>query len=314
MFLHFVLATDVLAHVIAMTSVLNFFGRFLNQILSLDALTRYSTLVTPLSLSGDVFPLPGVGERRLPGVRLRPELAYHTSAVLASAIDTLSLPWRRRRPGDGVVRMYDVASGLGAGGRTVAEARMSLPFVRPHEQFLADYLQDATLRPISLLPVPTTSEEATVKLRAVSVRGLRARDLKPAPDRSGARRRKEEERSNPYRRCDSVSEALELYFGSGESSPAPTGVSASEVALPTVRPFPRILEGAEAEGSASALTCWESSSAAGRLCRSLAQRGAKVSLGRMHRFAEAGLEEDELREVLERLEATADAYLETGLM
>ncbi len=125
-------------------------------------------------------------------------------------------------------------------------------------------------------------------------------------------------RDHPFRESRTAQEALEMHFSSSSGVVA-TGVSVAEgTPLPTGRPFPRILgEGAASSSSTSALTTWRSGATeAGGFCRSLAERAGKVRVngGRLHRFSEAGLEEDELREVVEGLEATADCYFETDLM
>ena len=76
-------------------------SRFLNTLLSLGAqcspglANANSTLVSPLSLARDTFVLPGQQSLSLgASVNYAPERDYHTSAVLAAALDTVSMPWR----------------------------------------------------------------------------------------------------------------------------------------------------------------------------------------------------------------------------
>ncbi len=74
-------------------------ARFLNYILSLRSMTVASstTVTTPLTLSKDAFYIPG-NHRLIEGVDYKPELPYHTPALLPSALHLASLPWRRTCP------------------------------------------------------------------------------------------------------------------------------------------------------------------------------------------------------------------------
>ena len=103
------------------------------------------------------------------------------------------------------------------------------------------------------------------------------------------------------------------------------GVTSAASALPLdTPPFPGIFDTeklnekghlkADTEGkvdkvsSVPMMTSWQSSKAVGEALRPLAQRMAKINLHKMHRFEEAGLEEDELREVVEDLTALYQCY------
>jgi hypothetical protein len=69
-------------------------NKVLNTALTLRAHAENCNLVTPLSLSGETFPLKGMQLRQFKGLNFKPELNYHTSGILASALDTITLPWR----------------------------------------------------------------------------------------------------------------------------------------------------------------------------------------------------------------------------
>ncbi len=56
------------------------------------------------------------------------------------------------------------------------------------------------------------------------------------------------------------------------------------------------------------MTSLQSTSSAAELVRSLAQHAAQLDLGRLHKFTDAGLEPDELREALHSLNSVADNY------
>ena len=59
----------------------------------------------------------------------------------------------------------------------------------------------------------------------------------------------------------------------------------------------------------SALTSWQSSTdGVGMTVKSLAERSAKINLNKLHRFQEAGLENDELVEITESLQSLYECY------
>ena len=72
---------------------------FLNSALTCHGLaTGPCGLTSPLSVLKDTFPIMKTGNDHVRSLGLsseyQPQLAYHSSAVLASALDTLTLPWR----------------------------------------------------------------------------------------------------------------------------------------------------------------------------------------------------------------------------
>ena len=66
----------------------------LNTALSVWSLSQSTSLVTPMSLNEETFPLFNIRARKFSDFSYNPELHYHTSAILATAFDTLTLPWR----------------------------------------------------------------------------------------------------------------------------------------------------------------------------------------------------------------------------
>jgi len=294
-------------------------SRFLNSVLSLSESAGFSSLVAPLSLAADTFVLPG-RHRRLPHLDYDPELAYHTSAVLASALDTLTLAWRDKRS---PVQMAEVAAGLASNGRKVAAAAVALPFGLGEGEHLVDFLKDERIELVSL--TPSCSEVNTgVFMQAVTLRGIPSDLLRPADFRLSQRYS-----GHPYLRCETVQEALALSLSRSFPSVV-SGAVTSKATLPTGAPFPHVFkrevsvagqisssqqrkEGKGVERVA-ALAAWQSSKGAGEHCSSLEKRAAKVNLNKFHRFMEAGLEEDDYKECLETLAELADCYTESDIM
>jgi hypothetical protein len=82
------------------------------------------------------FPLKN-NFRQLPLLKYQPQLHYHTSAILASAIDTVTLPWRSRR---NKIDMAEILNKLNVNGRKVAATAMSLPIPLRTNEFFVEFL------------------------------------------------------------------------------------------------------------------------------------------------------------------------------
>ena len=96
-----------------------------------------SSLLTPLSLSKDTFPLKN-NFRQIPLCNYDPFSNYHTSAILASAIDTMTLPWRSR---SNRIDMSEVLNQLCVNGRKVAATGIALPFPIQTTEFFVEFLE-----------------------------------------------------------------------------------------------------------------------------------------------------------------------------
>ena len=98
--------------------------RLLNTVLTADSSAAKSNAVSPMSLALDAMVLPD-RVRKTPGFRLDYDSDHQTAAVLASALDTMSLPWRSSKKGHGGVGMLDVAGSVCNGGRNLASLSVS---------------------------------------------------------------------------------------------------------------------------------------------------------------------------------------------
>ena len=89
-----------------------------------------------MSLSKDIFPLQN-NSRQLPYLNYQPKLRYHTSAVLASAIDMVTLPWRSRI---NRVDMTEVVNKLNVHGRKIAATGICMPFPLREREYFVEFL------------------------------------------------------------------------------------------------------------------------------------------------------------------------------
>ena len=118
---------------------------------------------------------------------------------------------------------------------------------------------------------------------------------------------------HPYLACDSPEEALRTHYRM-RSPRTLTGVSTSPAACPMKKPFPRILKDGTPESSMSTLTSWQSSDLAANHVSSLNDRARKINFHKMHKFEEAGLDQDELTSVVEQLADLADTCRESDAL
>ncbi|XP_062963115.1 protein misato homolog 1 isoform X4 [Cynocephalus volans] len=110
--------------------------RLLNTAFGLVHLTAYSSLVCPLSLGGSLGlrPEPPVN---FPYLHYDATLPFHCSAILATALDTVTVPYRLR---SSPVSMVHLADMLSISGKKVVTAGATIPFPLVPGQSLPDTL------------------------------------------------------------------------------------------------------------------------------------------------------------------------------
>jgi hypothetical protein len=281
-------------------------SRFLNTVLTADAFADCSavSIVTPLSLAADTFVLPGGQTRDFSQLTYSPDSNYHTSAILAAAYDNVTMPWRstsRKQVG-----MTEIPAALGVSGRRVAALELCAPFANADE-YLVNLLNESDVETVSLCP---SSKSGDVCVQAVSVCGVHESRWKPKDFR-----RSEKYAKHPYLTCDTAEEAFRHYYRL-RLPRTQTGVATSPAWCSTANPFPRILKENTKSGEAqkmATLTSWQSSNSAAGYVQSLCDRAGKINLHKLHRFQESGLEQDELKCVVDRLSDVSENYRETHM-
>ncbi|XP_058015939.1 protein misato homolog 1 [Ahaetulla prasina] len=112
------------------------FYRLMNTALGIVRLSSQSSLFCPLSLHGSLGLKPG-SPVALPYLHYEPSLDYHTSAILATALDTLTIPYRLQTSDFTISNLTET---LNFSGRKVAEASAAMPFPVAEDQSLPDAL------------------------------------------------------------------------------------------------------------------------------------------------------------------------------
>jgi len=260
--------------------------KMLNMALTTKSLSDNCHLITPLSLATDTFPIRGVETRKVPTFDYNPDLHYHTSAILALGLDTLSLPWRSLS--GPYASPSEVAHGLSSYGRKIANLELVFPFPKPSKEKLNPFLNSYTLSDtISISPHACFDKNSvdSVWCQSVSSRGILG------------------------------SEAANMdflgYFDRIMHKTA-TAVTTSRCPVPVGWPFPNHLSNSSywnhTDKTLPMVSLWQSSKNSGNIVSSLAERCSRIKLQKLHRFTEAGLDEDSLQETIEGLHTLSDCY------
>ncbi|KAM9114562.1 protein misato homolog 1 isoform 1-T1 [Pangshura tecta] len=112
------------------------FYRLMNTVLGIVHLSSHSSLFCPLSLNGSLGLKPEAPVT-LPYVHYDASLNYHSSAILATALDTLSAPYRVHSSQFSMVQLADA---FNSSGRKVVAAGAAVPFPMAYGQSLPDAL------------------------------------------------------------------------------------------------------------------------------------------------------------------------------
>ena len=145
-------------------------SKMLNLALSIKNQVEHCNLVTPLSLASETFPLRGLGARQISSINYNWDLHYHTSAILALGLDSLTLPWRSLH--GPYASPAEVAHGLSAYGRKLANLEVLAPFPKPAQDKLSSFLAMYSLQSTSMTPHVLEQDFETVWCQSVSARGI----------------------------------------------------------------------------------------------------------------------------------------------
>ncbi|KAK2518166.1 hypothetical protein Q9233_012677, partial [Columba guinea] len=313
--------------------------RLLNAALGTAHLARHSSLLCPLSLRGTlgIKPQPPV---RFPYIDYDASLDYHSSAILAAALDALTVPFRLRAA---PASMGHLAESLHFCGRKVVAAWASLPFPVPHGLALHDVLgacgQDVPWEPLSCCRDPTLGR---CFAQSVVLRGMRGESRSTARTSSFQSKSAEDAESAASLLKSLGKPRILVSFCSGRpASPLsaeetlqrflrgafPGAFSTCRVLeqpCPTAPPFPQffspllgrrgfLLDRPPARSSAAVesvpvLAALQAAPGLRRLLGGLRRDVRGLDARRWASFFAAGVEQEELQEALEELAALAQCY------
>ncbi|XP_010072027.1 PREDICTED: protein misato homolog 1, partial [Pterocles gutturalis] len=291
------------------------FYRLMNTALGIVHLSSHSSLFCPLSLSGSLGlkPQPPV---TFPYINYDASLNYHSSAILAAALDTLTAPYRLCASQGSMMHLADT---LNFSGRKVVAAWASVPFPALRSSSLPDtlcaYQQDV---PWKLLSSCREQRGSRCFAQSVVLRGICKESC--TSGRPG------KQPPSPLHTCESTEQVLHHYL----DTVFPGALSTSHVLeqpCSTLPPYPQFFSplltrqgflldkppsySSTAVESIPVLAALQSSPVLYTLLSSLYKDLRKLNMRRLPSFFTAGVEQGDFEEALEELRTLSQCY-ETG--
>lgn len=291
------------------TSNLKDSTRLVNIALSMQELSDHASLFVPMCTGEKGWRKPG-NPRFFEYLNYNPELYYHSSAILASAIDTLGQKYRLK---SNIYTLSDLCADMTGYGRKMAAASLGIPFAMNESQYLIEYLNETT-RPIYSSITPSCKIASDKIFQLVTVKGIPESHLK-APLKQA-----KEQMNIPAYRCNSVKEMFELYFQANNFLSA-TNVTVCEKPLELKTPFPKIFSNDlnkygfvdKSNQSQKVETCpviagHHNGNFLADMIEKLHREVSRIKFTKLHKFREEGLEALEFSETLDKLAEFKDNY------
>ncbi|NP_001337701.1 protein misato homolog 1 isoform 4 [Homo sapiens] len=273
--------------------------RLLNTAFGLVHLTAHSSLVCPLSLGGSLGlrPEPPVS---FPYLHYDATLPFHCSAILATALDTVTVPYRLCSSPVSMVHLADMLSFC---GKKVVTAGAIIPFPLAPGQSLPDSLMQfggaTPWTPLSACGEPSGTRcfAQSVVLRGID-RACHTSQLTPGTPPPSA-----------LHACTTGEEILAQYLQQQQ----PGVMSSSHLLLTPCRvapPYPHLFSSCSppAVESIPVFGALCSSSSLHQTLEALARDLTKLDLRRWASFMDAGVEHDDVAELLQELQSLAQCY------
>jgi len=281
---------------------------FLNSALTCHGLaTGPCGLTSPLSLLKDTFPIMKTGNDHVRSLGLssefQPQLAYHSSSILASALDTLTLPWRSY---NGSAPISSLITELNRGGRAMAGVAAAIPVLPwSGDTSLIDLLTSLEAEGKSLNSLATSLTPGShqvssgIDIQTLSIRGINRSMVCPSQTVTGK-----------YAKIDHLGVALFKHY---EGRVPTRSVFSIQSALPLKCPYPDIFQHppncGKSPPSISSMAMWQSSrEGIGNTVKSLATRASKINLNKFPKFLNSGYEADTHVQTVEELTELSECY------
>ncbi|XP_045177352.2 protein misato homolog 1-like [Mercenaria mercenaria] len=283
--------------------------RIINSALAYENVSTHSSLFVPVSLASSLWRNLGKPVE-FPYLNYK-SIPYHTSAILASALDTLSLPYRLET---GAIDLRDITHSFNTQGRKVATLNTSFPLGLYKDESLIDFFSQHGKR-FPWQPVtPHVQNEKLPFIQSVVMRGVTdslvasKTDPQKLPEYLTRLSTKEEVLRNylEHMSCGNLFASTCLESALKTKTPYPQlfsdNVTSDGFVSPTSRPADKQVD------SVPMITSLQCTPDAGIVIRQLYDAVSRMNIKKHHRHLSAGLEEDDYEEILANLEVLAANY------
>ncbi|XP_050305955.1 protein misato [Anthonomus grandis grandis] len=292
-------------------SLMNDSTRVINLLLAFDCYREFGSMFVPLCTSKDGWRQPGA-PREFYHTNYNHKLPYHSSSILASALDTVSLKYRQKTSNFSLI---DLCADLTGCGRKAAAASVCIPFSLNSDSELIDCL-DQWQGPLYKSITPRCDIGIDRIMQHLTLRGIPDSRLKKASAK---------QKEMAAYKCNTVKEMMEFYLSCTTYATA-SNVAVFEKGMPTRNPFPDIFDKRlGVNGNVAAihrddqtrvdsipiLAGFHSGTEIGAMLESLHAEAGKLKIGRFHKFA---LEKDEYEESLNNILTLRENYEDSYLV
>ncbi|XP_031847149.1 misato mitochondrial distribution and morphology regulator [Nomia melanderi] len=282
-----------------------------NTALCWQQIGEHSSLYSPLCCGQTGWPQPGE-PRTFDYLSYDSGLNYHSSALLATALDVATIRYRRKEYPN--VVLADLCADLNKMGRKAIATSLTLPFPMTAKTDLIDVLDDFTGTLWTSL-TPNCEISMDKNMQSIALRGIPEERLKQ-PMANAMK-----QMSKPAYRCSTVHEMMTLYLACTSHASA-TYLSTISSPLKIKDPYPKIFnKNVTATGdiidwplgnevtSVPVMAGFHSGNSLRAMYKSLHGQLSKMrSIRKCHAFASSGLEEDEFKECLNYLLDCKESY------
>ncbi|KAL1513144.1 hypothetical protein ABEB36_002599 [Hypothenemus hampei] len=295
-------------------SIMSDSARVINMLLSFNSYREHSNLFVPLCVSQDGWRQPGI-PKQFYHTEYQYKLPYHSSAILAAALETITLKYRLK---NSHFNLPDICADLSAHGRQIAAGSLCFPFSFNEDASFIDCL-DQWEGPLYTSITPRVSIGNKRLMQHLVLRGVPESRLKRAGDKAG------KQKDMAAYKCNTIREMLEFYLSCSTYATA-SNVTTMEKGVTVKNPFPDLfdksigingnvtatqrLENTGVE-SIPVLAGVHSGNEIGEMIESLYDEARKLKIARFHQFA---VERDEYEESLNDLLFLRDNYEDTYLV
>ncbi|KOX74238.1 Protein misato [Melipona quadrifasciata] len=278
--------------------------KILNTALCWQHVEEYTSLFSPLCCGETAW--PQIGDSRVFNhLTYNSELKYHSSALLATALDTLTIRYRRKEYSN--VVLSDLCADLNKLGRKATATSLTLPFPMTAKADLIDVLDDFE-GPLWTSLTPNCDISMDKNMQSIVLRGISEERLKRPISHAM------KQMSKPAYRCSTVHEMMMLYLGCTCHASA-TYLSNISSPLYIKSPYPKIFNNNITETgdvigwpigtdvqSVPVMAGLHSGNDLSAMYESLHSQLSRIrSIKKFHAFTDSGLEEDEFNECLNYL-------------